>query len=375
MNSYKPSLFAGVALAAACFACGPSQVQIDPKSVVDVQVRPASGQALFCPGDPFQVEVVAKLKDGSTCSNVDGKRGCLGQKDAVIDKSQIQIEASPGGWENDNFVFKAPADPLASASTGVALSAWIQSKEGGRSPKGERVLAPVYDCQRERVFFAQQPGQNGENGAPGPDLRVSVTSLSTPWFPNGALIRVQVGNEAVYLVSPSADRPVRVVSRGQDGAVGAPGTPGQDGAAGADATVDCGRGGDGQPGTDGGPGGKGGDGGPGGKITLELDDAKSEELRSRVILASLGGAAGPPGPGGAAGQGGKGGAGGWTQPSCADQDLAGKPGTPGKDGEAGAPGLPGVAGPTPESTSMSRSAMFGGELELIRKIEATPRAK
>lgn len=375
MIPLRTSLLVGLGLVVGSVGCGPSEVRIDPKSVVDVQVRPASGQALFCPGDPFQVEVVAKLKDGSTCSSVDGKRGCLGQKDAVIDRSQIQIEASPGGWENDKFVFKAPADPLASASSGVALSAWLQSKEGDRSPRGERLLAPVYDCQRERVFFLQQPGQSGENGAPGPDLRVSVTSLSTPWFPNGALIRVVAGTEPVYFISPSADRPVRLVSRGQDGAIGAAGAPGQDGAAGADATVDCGKGGDGQPGTDGGPGGKGGDGGPGGKITLELDDAKAEALRSRVILESLGGAAGPPGPGGVAGQGGKGGAGGWTQPSCADQDLAGKPGASGRDGAAGSAGQPGAAGPAPEMSSLARAVMFARELDLIRKIEATPRAK
>jgi hypothetical protein len=368
-------LLLSAAFAALSIGCGPSEVQIDPRSVADVQVRPASGQALFCPGDPFQVEVVAKLKDGSSCSNVDGKRGCLGEKDAVIDEGQIRIEASPGAWENDSFVFKAPADPLASASTGVSLSAWIQSKEGQRSPKGDRLLAPVYDCQRERVFALRQLGQNGENGAAGPDLRVSVTSLSTPWFPNAALIRVLVGNEPVFLISPSADRPVHIVTRGQDGAMGPAGAPGQDGAAGADATADCGRGGDGQPGTDGGPGGKGGDGGPGGRITLELDDAKAEELRSRVIVESLGGAAGPPGPGGPGGAGGRAGAGGWTRPSCADQDLTGKAGAPGKDGVAGTAGQPGAPGPAPEITPLARTAMFGGELEIIRKIEATPRAQ
>lgn len=375
MTLRKTSVLVAASLFAGAFGCGPSEVQIDPKSVVDVQVRPASGQALFCPGDPFQVEVVAKMTDGSTCSNVDGTRGCLGKKNVVIDKSQIGIDASPGDWQSDNFVFKAPDNPLTSARTGVALSAWIESKEGGKSSKGERTLAPVYDCQRERVFFVQQPGQSGENGVPGPDLRVSVTSLSTPWFPNAALIRVAVGNEPLYFISPSADRPIHIVSRGQDGAIGLAGTPGQEGAAGADAPAECGRGADGQPGTDGGPGGKGGDGGVGGKIKLELDDAKAEELRGRVILESLGGAGGPPGLAGPGGAGGKGGAGGAAGPACAGVDLAGKPGTPGKPGAVGTAGQPGAAGPAAEVASLARTVMFAGELELIQKIEAAPRAQ
>jgi hypothetical protein len=358
--------------------CLPAQTQIDPASVVDVQVRPASGQPLFCPGDPFQVEVVAKLKDGSSCSNVDFKRGCLGESHAVIKRSQVGIDASPGEWiDSDDFVFRAPENPLTSARTGLALKAWIESDETGRSnAKGERLLSPVYECQaqKERVFVVTQTGTQGENGAAGPDLRVSVTSLSTPWYPNAALVRVAVGNQPVYFISPSADKPIRIVTRGQDGAIGPAGAPGQEGAAGAAGAAECAPGGEGQPGTDGGPGGKGGDGGPGGKIKLELDDAKAEELRARVILESIGGAAGAAGPGGPGGAGGKGGAGGPAGNACMGTDLTGKQGAPGKQGAAGTAGQPGAAGPAPEIGPLARAVMFAGELGLIQEIEAAPRA-
>ena len=69
----KIQLFAILAIAAAqpiLTGCGPSQAQIDPRNVADLQIRPASGQALFCPGAHFGVEFVAKLKDGTTCSNL-----------------------------------------------------------------------------------------------------------------------------------------------------------------------------------------------------------------------------------------------------------------------------------------------------------------
>jgi hypothetical protein len=302
----------------------------------------------------------------------------MGESHAVIQRRQVGIDASPGDWiDSDDYVFKPPENPLTSARTGVELKAWIESPDGARSnARGERLLAPVYDCQgqKERVFVVAQTGTNGENGAAGPDLRVSVTSLSTPWFPNGALIRVAVGNQPVYFISPSADKPIRIVSRGQDGAIGPAGAPGQEGAAGAAGAAECAPGGEGQPGTDGGPGGKGGDGGAGGKIKLELDDAKAEALRSRVVLESIGGAAGAAGPGGAGGAGGKGGAGGAAGNACMGTDLTGKQGAPGKPGASGAAGQAGAAGPAPESGLLARAVMFAGELGLIQEIEAAPRA-
>ncbi len=367
-----------IGLIVASAGCLPSQTEIDPASVVDVQVRPASGQPLFCPGDPFQVEVIAKLKDGSSCSNVDAKRGCMGESHAVIKRSQVGIDASPGDWvDADDFVFRAPENPLTSARTGLALQAWIESDATGRSNvKGDRLLSPVYECQmqRERVFVAAQPGTQGENGAAGPDIRVSVTSLSTPWYPNAALVRVAVGNTPVYFISPSADKPIRIVTRGQDGAIGPAGAPGQEGAPGAPAEAECAPGADGQPGTDGGPGGKGGDGGPGGKIKLEIDDAKMEELRARVVIESVGGAPGAPGPGGAAGPGGKGGAGGPAGQACMGADLTGKQGALGNPGAAGTPGQAGAPGPAAEIGPLARAIMFAGELALIQEIEAAPRA-
>lgn len=373
-----------LSIAVLCFsvlagACLPTEIELDPKNVVDVQVRPASGQALFCPGDRFQIEVVAKLADGSTCSNVDGERGCLGKKDAVIAWDQVKIEASPGSWPHpETYLFLPSADALETAAKGVLLRAHIQAANGAKSVQGERVIAPVYDCQKEGTFAAAaQSGTQGEPGAEGPEVRVAITSLSTPWFPNAALIRVESGSAKAYFISPSADRPVRIVSRGQDGARGAAGAAGQAGADGASVPKDapaCTRGSDGAPGTDGQPGGNGGNGGPGGKIVVTIDDAKGDALRSRVTFESVGGAAGAAGPGGAGGAGGKGGEGGPVGPACQDLPTRGKDGAPGNAGAPGQAGKAGDAGPAPVFSSAARATLFAAELAAIQAIEATPRA-
>lgn len=371
-------------LAALCISlfaanCLPTEIELDPKNVVDVQVRPASGQALFCPGDKFQIEVVVKLADGSTCSNVDAERGCLGKKDAVIAWDQVKIEASPGSWPHpETYLFVPSADALETAAKGVLLRAHIQAANGAKSVSGERVVAPVYDCQKEGTYAAAaQSGTSGENGADGPEVRVAITSLSTPWFPNAALVRVESGSAKAYFISPSADRPIRIVSRGQDGArgsAGAAGTPGAEGAAvGKDAPA-CTPGSDGGPGTNGGSGGNGGNGGAGGKILVMVDDAKGDALRSRVTFESVGGAAGAAGPGGAGGAGGKGGAGAPGGPACGGVPVNGKDGVAGKDGAAGNAGAAGAAGPAPVFSSAPRATLFGTEMAAITAIEATPRA-
>lgn len=371
-------------------ACGPSELAIDPKSVVDAKVQPASKQPLFCPGDAFQVELVVTLSDGTTCSSADPSTGCQGKANALIAPEQVNIEASPGSFSDPaRFVFLPPPNPLETAKDGVSLTGFLDL-EGVRSKVARSTVAPVYDCQRERSYGAPPPPSPGANGGAGPEIAVSVTSLSTPWFPNAALVRVESGPEVQYFVSPSSDRPIRIVSKGQDGATGPAGEPGVAGANGAAATAACTNGGDGLAGTNGKPGGKGGDGGPGGRFRLFLDDAKADALKARVILEAPGGAAGPAGPGGQGGAGGKGGAPGPIGAACAPPPPSSDPSAPpppdlspkpGKDGAAGAPGEPGSpgkagpAGPAPEVTLAPRDKLFAAELAALRAIESAPRAK
>ncbi len=375
-------------------ACGPSELAIEPKSVVDAKVHPASKQPLFCPGDDFQIELVVTLDDGTTCSSADPSTGCRGKTNAVIAPEQVNIEATPGSFTDaTRFVFKAPVDPLATAKDGVSLTGFIDL-DGQRSKVARSRIAPVYDCQKERVFGAAAPSAPGAPGGPGPEVVVSVTSLSTPWFPNAALVRVESGGEKLYFISPSSDRPVRIVAKGQDGAMGTAGAAGAAGAPGAAAaTAICMNGGDGGPGLKGGPGGNGGDGGAGGRFRLVLDDSKGEALKGRVILEAPGGSAGPRAR--AAPAAGAARAALLARPRTCARLLRPTPRThrapspapapappaPGKDGAMGAPGdpgqpgQPGAAGPAPEVVLAARDKAFAAELEAIRVIESAPRAK
>ncbi|WP_437989494.1 hypothetical protein [Sorangium sp. So ce145] len=366
----RRGLLPAVALAGAPLlqACGPAEVQLDPLSVVDLQVRPASGQRKFCPGDPFQVEVVAKLKAGTTCSSTDRTHGCLGQEDAVIKPEDVRIVGSAGSPGGEQFVWIPPPNPLETADTGLTLKGWLEKTVAGQTTKsmvGESELRPVYQCQPGRWY----PG--GGPGAHGPDVEIAITTLSTPYYPDAALIRVDAMGERTYFISPSMDQTVQIVSSGQMGAQGAPGLPGENGENGKDAAVDaadCTPGGDGTNGTDGGPGGPGGPGGNGGRIRIVLDEAAVYKLRGRVLTQSLGGAPGPAGPGGQGGLAGVGGRGGRVAPAC--METKGKDGKPGRNGQAGFPGWPGQPGPPPEVTTLPRASLFAAEMGVITRIEA-----
>lgn len=368
----RRGLLPAIALAGAPLlqACGPAEVELNPLSVVDLQVRPASGQRLFCPGDRFQVEVVAKLKDGTTCSSTDRTRGCMGQKDAVIKPQDVRITGSAGfrGEPAEQFVWIPPPNPLDTADTGLALKGWLEKTLGGQTMKsmvGEAELRPVYQCQMAGSYSGGGPGAHG------PDVEIAVTTLSTPYYPGAALVRVDAMGGRAYFISPSMDQAVQIVSRGQIGAPGAPGLPGENGENGKDAVTDaaaCTRGGDGTNGTDGGPGGHGGDGGNGGRIRIVLDEAAADKLRGRVLTQSLGGAPGPAGPGGQGGLGGDGGRGGPVTADC--KETKGKDGKPGRTGQAGVPGRPGLPGPAPEVTTVPRASLFAAEMAVITRIEA-----
>lgn len=369
----------GIGLTAlfALSGCGPSHLQIEPADVVAVSVRPASQQLLFCPGDPFQVELVAKMKDGTKCSNLNGEMGCLGKEDVVIDPDLVRMEAS-SGKAGKGFTWNPDPDPLLTANSGLLLRGWVEKDTDGKHSKSmvdEAMLKPVYQCMRENLFTIPQMASDGQHGAAGPNLRIAVTALSTPHYPNAALIRVDDGASKVYLISSAADQPVRIISRGQNGAHGAYGQRGADGAEGPpDKTnTPCTKGGQGQDGADGAAGGPGGDGGQGGQITIILDAANADKLRSRVEAVSIGGDGGPGGPGGSGGRGGRGGKGGPTASNCSDTD--GPDGRPGRDGHEGQQGRRGQDGPAPTFQTGPRDALFAAELTLIKKIEATPPAK
>lgn len=363
-------------------ACGPSHVQLDPREVVNVNVRPASQQLLFCPGDPFQVEVVAKLKDGSSCSSTDASRGCMDERDAVIDPGFVRVEGSSGARTGaaDKFIWMPDPDPLKTADTGLLLRGWLERVIDGQATKsvvGESELRPVYECQKDQLFTTPPSGAHtGEAGRPGPDLDIAVTTLSTPYYPNAALIRIDSSGRRMYVISPSADQPVRVVSKGQNGAFGRPGQDGRRGEDGADAAKDaqCAKGGNGTDGENGGPGGPGGDGGPGGTIRITLDESAADKLRGRVQAVSEGGEPGPGGRGGFGGFGGQGGDGGPTGPECT-ASTRGADGKKGEDGPNGSYGRRGMNGPAASIGAAGRQALFGGELGTIERIEAAKAKK
>jgi len=231
----------------------------------------------------------------------------------------------------------------------------------------------VYECKKEGVFTIPQPARAGDNGRPGPELTVAITSLSTPFYPDAALVRVEwLGNRA-YFISPSADKPVRIVSKGQNGAPGAHGQDGAKGRDGEDAKADCAKGEDGGNGKPGGPGGNGGDGGPGGPIKVVLDEANADKLRGRLLLASIGGEAGQAGRGGQGGLGGHPGAGGPLKAGASLESCKpemGKFGKNGPDGADGKMGNAGADGPAPTFENSPRQTLFGTELGMIQRIEA-----
>lgn len=372
----RTSIVLTSALVSLLAACGPTRVAISPRDVVEVVVRPAAGQLVFCPGDPFQVEVVAHLENGQYCSSTDRTRGCLKEQDAVIDPTQVHVEGSPGGIAGNprKFLWNTSPDPLVTAAAGVALKAWIeQTTPAGveRSVTAQTRLTPVYSCQLKGLFGGGNGGGQGQNGGPGPDLDIAVTTLATPFYPNAALIRVISGTQRAYYLSPSPDEPIRITSAAESGGEGVTGLNGGDGAAGQDGSAACARGGEGEHGKHGGHGGDGGHGGRGGQIRITLDAAAAGLLRGRILAASEGGEAGDAGRGGTGGRGGRGGNGGPSSPDCTSGGVAGDSGRNGHDGQAGQPGSPGPSGPLPGFTTASRGALFGTEMALIKQIEAT----
>jgi hypothetical protein len=364
-----------VAFGTLAIACGPSKVGIEPSDVTRVDVRPASGQGLFCPGDAFQIELIARTKDGAACSSTDRKLGCKGKSDAVIDPSVVVVQAWPAEpTGKHDFTFKPDPDPLKTASTGLLLRGWIESN-GKKSVEGTNTLKPVYACQAEHFFTWHQDLGYGDHGGRGPTVHVTVTTLSTPFYANAALVRMDAPELGItrYAISPSADKPVHIIAKGQDGARGFAGHSGYAGSRGFDSSSTCGHGGAGGSGGPGGPGGHGGDGGPGGEIHVHFDGAAGNALMGRVHVTNPGGNGGMGGYGGSGGPGGSGGSGGPSGKNCSGS--SGPSGPRGPDGPMGMPGVNGPPGPPPTFDSGARATLFAKELSIIQQIEATPGAR
>ncbi|HRI64660.1 MAG TPA: hypothetical protein PK156_10475 [Polyangium sp.] len=377
----KIKLFAILAFTAAqsiLTGCGPNQAQIDPRNVSDLKIRPSSGRMLFCPGAPFTVEFVAKLKDGSTCSNLNADSGCMNQKNTVIDPTVLRLTGSNGrvqgqGWVTDD-------DPLKTADSGIRLKGWMEQVLNGqtyKSMESDIDLKPVYECMSSADFSQGNGRDDGSNGSPGPAITVAITTLSTPFYPDAALVRVESGTMRQYYISPSADKPIRITATGQPGARGRQGAAGNGGQAGT-AGAECKNGTDGANGSAGGAGGRGGDGGAGGTIRVILDEANVDKLKGRLLIANPGGAAGEGGFGGPGGHGGNGGSAG-SKPANAPADCNPQAGRSGQDGAAGAVGprgKDGAAGPAPSFENGKRQAIWANEMQAIQRVEgAGGRAK
>lgn len=372
----KIQLLAILAIAAAqpiLAGCGPTQAQIDPRNVSDLKIRNASGQNLFCPGAPFNVEFVAKLKDGTTCSNLNADSGCMHEKNTVIDPTVLRLSGSNGQVQGQGWV--TDADPLKTADTGVRLRGWLEQVISGQNQKSmeaELDLKPVYECKSQANFSPGNGRDDGSNGSAGPMITIAITTLATPFYPDAALIRVESGTMREYFISPSADKPIRITATGQPGARGKQGAPGSDGRPG-DAGAECKVGTDGTDGTAGGPGGKGGDGGAGASIKVLLDDANPDKLKGRILIANPGGAPGEGGFGGVGGKGGVGGAAG-PKPANAPADCnpqAGKSGQNGANGANGPRGNAGATGPAPSFENAKRFVVWANESQAIQRIEGS----
>ena len=355
--------------------CGPTQAQIDPRNVADLKMRPGNGQALFCPGTAFAVEFVAKLKDGTTCSNLNADSGCMNKKDTVIDPTVLRLSGSNGQVQGQGWV--TDRDPLKTADTGVRLRGWLEQVINGQNLKSmetEMEMKPVYDCMENASFQPSNGRDDGTNGAAGAAITIAITSLSTPFYPDAALVRIESGTMREYYVSPSADKPIRITAAGQPGARGRTGAAGADGRNGDAAPGECKNGTDGTDGTAGGPGGKGGDGGAGATIKVILDDTNPDKLKGRLLIANPGGAAGEGGYGGPGGHGGVGGAAGAKpaqNPPADCNPQAGRSGANGANGPNGARGNQGATGPAPTFENGKRQTVWANELQALQRIEGS----
>ncbi len=350
-------------------ACRPTRLEIDPAEVKTLQVRRADSLTRFCPGEVFQVEMLAMLKDGTECSSVRSDTGCRKQKHSVLSPSSVALFAQPGEWVAiEKYLFRPHPDPWKTMRNGITLRGWVQGTAKSRQERSQEVrqrLFPEYTCHSAtpRVYEpAHAP--TGRPGGRGPTLTVMATPFSTPYYHDAVLIKVLVDGVAHYYISQDPDHPVTIISRGQRGGSGYDGRDGISGLDGSNASSDCQAGGDGGDGGHGENGGPGYPGGPGGEIHLLIDQNAVRKLENRVFVRSDGGLGGP---GGLGGRGGRGGSGGYGKGGTNCTATNGRQGSQGHSGHDGAPGPEGPPGSVQMSVAPA-AEMFSMELPRMKKM-------
>ncbi len=327
-------------------ACVPT-----PRAPVDLRTAEAkvirfglaSGQGSVCPGSavPVDVQLEAELDgDGDRVHVFQHRRDI---DDRIFDLHQLHL-SSPHGSFDDNGVFHASRDVLATAQSGFVLNV--------RAPRGPSFSVrypPAYECAppvggegaagidgapgADAILGESaggaggvlagggRPGQAGGKGSAGPKLTVFVTWVRSPDYTRLLAARAVGDVPGLTLAAPGTTLPI--LARGGPGGIGGRGGRGA-------FSVD-GR----QSGGPGGMGGEGGEGGDGGQVELVLDP-RFDELERWVSVDVEGGVGGRGGFGGTGGGEGR------------RADVAGGPaydyGSPGPPGTSGAQGRPGEAG-------------------------------
>jgi hypothetical protein len=326
------------------------------KNVKRINV-PQAAELSLCPGQAFDVNVVARMKDGRRKRTSGSGREKLPWRELVVRFDGRDVEQGR---------VVMPSDPRETLDRAVPLRVYLADR-GEVSWEG--IVTARYDCVYTADFsgasgavgdnwvrYSGDDGDDGwdttrpgERGGDGGDGRHGQHGGDGGDGGDGGTVTVQWGTldhhgvsmiTAVakgtvpgrstepqwFLIDPNGGSLV-VDVRGGAGGAGEDGQPGGDGGNGGDGEPD-GRGGDGG---DGGHGGDGGDGGDAGWVRV-ISDPAAEAWLGHMHIDNVGGAAG------AAGLAGDPGDGGWGDPSGRD----------GRWGDAGRVGRAGASGADPE---------------------------
>jgi hypothetical protein len=258
----------------------------------------------LCPGDRFQLEVVARLDNGMVLRP--------GSSSWSVNRAGLDVSTlGPIAYDAKTYGFSVPADPT--RFTGAPLGVRIAVRDRPDLPPVQVPVSIRYDCHYESRWW----GARGADGAAGADGADGGSGLSAE------------RREAML-----SYRPLGGVERS------------------------AGPGGAGAPGGRGGDGGSGGDGQTGGSVEVVATPAPAPPgvaMRLKVLVRELGSSrsqrflvdapgsvhvdiqGGQGGAGGHGGQGGLGGPGGRGLPG-------GQGGVPGVDGAGGSGGKGGAGG-------------------------------
>jgi hypothetical protein len=305
-----------------------------------------------CPGQVIPTTYLAVLDDGTRIPFARSYDKDRPPQLHVVFLDRISAEAraqEDGDWVTD-------ADPLRSLTTGYRLEVVLRHKPDVR---GNKVVAPSYDCMSHSFNFSGATGETGLTGSDGPDVTVRLGLLRSPFYDRLIVAGIEVGQAPPYYVFydattvPPADWLVLESSggRGGRGANGATGTEGAAGRAGCPGE----RGGQGGRG---GNGGAGGLGGRGGRVTI-IAPQEEPFLAGIVDVQNAGGEGGA---GGAGGTGGEGGAGGAAERPNDPQCRPGVKGPAGEKGNPGSTGPNGRGGPRAQVITVPARDVFGNRV-------------